>query len=209
MKKRSLDKEIPIRNLTKILGMILLYAVTFNMTFSQNRINPNFKYKIKGEKSEYNAKDSYTGPNNRYIDISNTYNTYGTDRYPEYVEDRGGGMCTRGEYIQIYKIFKDAVNPKDFQKLFLTKDILAIYVVYYPGGNPFEVRFSLRGDTLEKIPMDCFNNIEEEIKRSHKAQRMAKITDRYMLIRYDYYFGDIDERKFNGERTPLSKLGAR
>ncbi|HCT95201.1 MAG: hypothetical protein A2X19_02470 [Bacteroidetes bacterium GWE2_39_28] len=186
--------------------LVLLLTVLVNNAFSQNRFNPNFKYKIKGEKSEYNAKDVYDGTKKRGIDISNIKNTYGTDRYPEHVEDHGGGKCSKEEFIQIFKIFRDAIGHKNYKKLLCTSDVVAIYVVYYPGGKPFEVRFSLRGDTIDKISMDYFNVIEEEIKRNHTVQKLKSITDRYTSIRYEYSFDNLDKRQFDSEIVQLSKV---
>ena len=110
--------------------LVLLLTVLVNNAFSQNRFNPNFKYKIKGEKSEYNAKDVYDGTKKRGIDISNIKNTYGTDRYPEHVEDHGGGKCSKEEFIQIFKIFRDAIGHKNYKKLLfaIAKDLRVIWI---------------------------------------------------------------------------------
>ncbi len=186
--------------------LILLLAILANNAVSQNRINPNFKYKIKGEKSEYNARDDFSGKKKIGVEISNIKNSYGTNRYPEYVEDHGGGIYSKDDYIQVFKIFKASIDPLIYKKLLNTNDLIAIYIVYNPGGIPYEVRFILCGDTLEKIPMDCFNNIEEVIKRSHSVQALKKVNDRYMQLKYEFRFNDLDSRQFDGEKVQLSKL---
>ena len=178
--------------------ILLVFIIISGNSFSQNRFNPNFKYKIKGEKSEYNARDDYNGYKKIGVEISNIKNSYGTIRYPEFIEDHGGGIYSKEEYIQIFKILKASIDPSIYKKLLNTSDLIAIYIVYNPGGMPYEMRFILCGDTLEKIPMDCFNNIEEEIKRRHIVQALKKVNDRYMQLKYEFRFNDLDRRQFDG-----------
>ena len=195
-----------MRMVLKLKLILLLCALSSNIMFSQNRFNPNFKYKIKGEKSEYNAKDFWLDSKKISIDISNIKNTFGTDRYPEYVEDHGGGLYSKDEYIQIFEIFKNSLDHNDYKKLTSTNDYIGIFIVYYPGGKPFEVWFTLGGRMIEKIPMDCFNKIEEEIKRGHTVQKLKNINDRYMQLKYEFRFNDLDSRQFDGEKVQLSNL---
>jgi len=205
-----------------LLTISILYTTHLSAQFENF-----FSHTIKGEKSEYNV---LTGAHSNVITISNVSNTWGTAKFPDSrLEDHGGGMYTKNDYINIYKIIRNSMDPKDFTKLLDTEkfqtqnlknidkntlqrlrnsDQLVICVVYYPNtGKVFEVFFSLVGKKLMKISPDYYSEIEKEIKKNIILHKIIGINGKnYIQCRYEYHFNDLDSREINGEKVILSNI---
>jgi len=184
-----------------------------------------FDYKIKGDKCEYNVKNSKI---NSSIDISNANNTYGTDRHL-IIQDYGK-TYTKDEYVSIYKIIKSSIDPSVFstllnQEKFPMRNLkisdiqareklknaswLGIAIVFAPvTGNIFEIRFRINGEILKGLSPDSFYEIEKKIKESgitHKGI-IEKRWQTYIIQHYEYYFNDLDSFVLKGEKAILSNI---
>jgi hypothetical protein len=181
-----------------------------------------FSHKIKGEKSEYNVRYSKFSAS---ITISNVNNTWGTDQFPNNTVEYGGGLYSKEDYINVYKIIKNTLDPMDFQKLMSSEKInnayafmdmaklerlnkvgngLSVFIVFSPNtGKVFEVFFSMQGDIFKNMSPDYFFEIEREIKE--KIILNINWKD-YMLCKFSYLFNDLDNRSIKGERIILSEI---
>ena len=181
-----------------------------------------FSHKIKGEKSEYNVRYSKFSAS---ITISNVNNTWGTDQFPKNTVEYGGGLYSKEDYINVYKIIKNTLDPMDFQKLMSSEKInnayafmdmaklerlnnvgngLSVFIVFSPNtGKVFEVFFSMQGDIFKNMSPDYFFEIEREIKE--KIILNINWKD-YMLCKFSYLFNDLDNRSIKGERIILSEI---
>lgn len=203
--------------------IITIMALSIALSFTNFVVAQSFFSRtIKGEKSEYNVKDSTVA--NLYT-ISNINNTWGTDNFPTNTVDYGGGLYSKEDYINVYKIIKNTLDPKDFKKLMISEQVkdaynnankatkeslkesaneLSVFVVFSPNtGKVYEVFFSMRGDIFKNMSPDYFFEIEKEIKE--KITLNIKWKD-YMQCRFLYLFNDLDNRTIKGERIILSEL---
>lgn len=206
--------EKKIITITFFVAALLLNSLLFAQDF--------FSHKIKGEKSEYNVRYSkFTAS----ITISNVNNTWGTDNFPKNTVDYGGGLYSKEDYINVYKIIKNTLDPKDFKKLMNSEKIhnaynksdmntterlkksaneLVVFIVFYPNtGKVFEVFFAMNGNIFKNMSPDFFFKIENEIKK--KVTLNINWKD-YMLCKFSYLFNDLDNKTIKGERIILSEI---
>lgn len=204
----------------KIIKITIFVAAIFlnNLLVAQDF----FSHKLKGEKSEYNVRYSKFSAS---ITISNVNNTWGTDNFPKNTVDYGGGLYSKEDYINVYKIIMNTLDPKDFEKLMNSEKIhnaynksdmntierlkksaneLVVFVVFYPNtGKVFEVFFAMNGNIFKNMSTDFFFKIENEIKE--KITLNINWKD-YMLCKFSYLFNDLDNKTIKGERIILSEI---
>lgn len=206
-----------------ITAIVLTFALFFTNNLSA-QFEGFFSGKIKGEKNEYNVQ---TLSNSKTITISNINNTWGTEKFPyDKMQDYGGSLFTKDDYINIYRIIKNTIDSGEIRKLkasekFSLKDYsklgdnikdklnsLTVYVVYYPfTGKVYEVYFSLRGDILKGISPDYFNEIEKKIKDSIVLKKIIETNHQfYIQCNFNYVFNDLDGKKIRGEKIMLSGI---
>jgi hypothetical protein len=184
-----------------------------------------FSHKIKGDKSEYNVRSIKISSSYTSYTISNINNTWGTDKFPKNTVEYGGGLYSKEDYINVYKIIKNTLDPKDFQILMTSEKInnayafmdmaklerlnkvgngLSVFIVFSPNtGKVFEVFFSMQGDIFKNMSPDYFFEIEREIKE--KIILNINWKD-YMLCKFSYLFNDLDSKTIKGERIILSEI---
>lgn len=98
--------------------IITVVVLTFAIFFTNNlsaQFEGFFSGKIKGNKSEYNV---HTVSYSKGIDISNVNNTWGTEKFPyDKIQDYGGSLYTKDDYINIYRIIKNTIDSGEIRKL--------------------------------------------------------------------------------------------
>ena len=207
--------------------IIAFVALSFALFFTNNlsaQFEGFFSGKIKGEKSEYNVQ---TPSYSKTITISNVNNTWGTEKFPyDRIQDYGGSLYTKDDYINIYRIFKNTIDSDEIRKLMASEKFsindyikssinfkdklnsLTVFVVYYPfTGKVYEVFFSLSGDILKGISPDYFYEIEKKIKDSIVLKKIIETNHQYYIqCFFNYYFNDLDGKKISGEKIVLSDI---
>ncbi|EKD31550.1 MAG: hypothetical protein ACD_77C00307G0001 [uncultured bacterium] len=211
----------------KIITVIVL---TFAIFFTNNlsaQFEGFFSGKIKGYKSEYNIQ---TTSYSKTITISNVNNTWGTEKFPyDKMQDYAGALYTKDDYIAIFSIIKNTLDPVVINKLMKserfslkykekidskTKEMLensntlAVYVVYYPfTGKVYEVFFSLSGEILKGLSPDYFNEIEKKIRERLVLQMIIKSNWQFFIqCRFEYHFNNLDGKTIRGEKIMLSGI---
>jgi hypothetical protein len=207
--------------------VIPFLIITLSILYTNNlsaQFEGFFSGKIKGEKSEYNVN---TLSNSKTITISNVNNTWGTEKFPyKKIQDYGGSLYTKDDYINIYRIIKNIISSDEIRKLeasekfsmndYMKSSIdfkdklnsLTVFVVYYPfTGKVYEVFFSLSGEILKGISPDYFYEIEKKIKDSIVLKMIIETNHQfYIQCRFSYTFNDLDAKKIKGERIILSDI---
>lgn len=207
--------------------IITFVALTFALFFTNNlsaQFEGFFSGKIRGNKSEYNV---HTVSYSKGIDISNVNNTWGTEKFPyDKMQDYGGSLYTKDDYINIYRIIKNTIDSGEIRKLkasekfslndYMKSSIdfkdklnsLTVFVVYYPfTGKVYEVFFSLSGEILKGISPDYFYEIEKKIKDSIVLKKIIETNHQfYIQCFFNYVFNDLDGKKIRGEKIMLSGI---